>query len=113
MYGLKPTGKGEAKKKPKAERKKAAKSPATGEEPEGRVRLKSVTTVRDESPVQEKSRKDIIDYIDPKFARQKRWKIEFDMQKNIRVCFWQLMVGDPEIMVPKSIGKLGQVAWNL
>ena len=47
LYGLKPTGKGEAKKKPKAERKKAAKSPATWEEPEGRVRLKSVTTVRD------------------------------------------------------------------
>ena len=30
-----------------------------------------------------RSRKDIIDYIDPKFVRQRRWKIEFDVQQNI------------------------------
>ena len=30
-----------------------------------------------------RSRKDIIGYIDPKFVRQRRWKIEFDVQKNI------------------------------
>ena len=83
---MKPTGKVEARKKLKAtEKKKAAKATGAEEVPEGRVTLKSVAPRREESPVmQERSRKDIIDYIDPKFARQKRWKIEFDVQKNIR-----------------------------